>query len=931
MRRLVVCGLLASVSAVAHAGDKPLYQPVPGWVKPAPAIDVTKLKDDSPLLLTLDRQVRLEGGTVWQYTDIATRLATPDVVAQAGNLTIPWQPGSGDVIIHKLEIIRGAEHIDVLAGDKKFEVIRREQGLEQRQINGQLTATMVVEGLRVGDVLHLVGSVTNTEQPLHGGMQADAALPEGQGNLGFVRARMIWPVGTDVHWRSYAAAARPVETTAAGYREITYTGGLPKPAELPDDAPLRFRKLPLIEASSFADWAAVSRVMAPLYATEGLIKPGSALAGEVARIAAADRDPARRTAAALQLVQEKVRYLYNGLGSGNYVPQSPEQTWALRYGDCKAKTLLLVAVLRDLGVEAEPVLASSQLGDLLPDRLPSAAAFDHILVHASLAGESLWLDGTGSGARMTDLRDAPPFRWTLPVRSAGVGLLAVPARAPARPSGTVLLELDQSAGLRLPTLVHAAMTVRGNSAAMIGLAKSQGTKEQKDELVGGVVGKLVGQEVALTGYTMTYDADQAVATVDARGITGTLWQRQEGRYRLSLDRTVSSLNFDPDRARPAWQAIPVATGLPDASVVTTRVRLPAGLAGFTLDGDATLADTIAATTVQRTAAIRDGVIAVEDRTSSTGAEIAPAKVAAVRARTALAKQRLLKAVAPATVPPRWDVGQGRRDPRFKAILDAYAAGIADDPQSATGYNNRANFLLGLYDWKGALPDLDKAVALSPSADLYMTRAGVYQIIGDEAHAVADARAAQKLAPASAGPIQMLAQFDVDGGRRDQGLAMVQERIDAGGESKYDLITVKADLLARAGDGPAAIAALDGAITAKPGSPQLLNNRCWDKALLNIALDTALKDCTKAIELSDSPVAALDSRALVYFRLNRLDDAMADLNAVLDQEPDMAASLFLRGVIRSRRGDAAGAKADLAAATTMAPLLAAERKRFGIAP
>lgn len=208
MRRLVILGLLASVGGVAHAGDKPLYQPAPAWVKPAPPIDATKLKDDSPLLLTLDRQERLEDGTVWAYSDIATRLATPEVVAQAGTITVPWQPEMGDLIVHKVEIIRGAEHIDLLATGKRFEVLRREQQLEQRQLNGQLTATMAVEGLRVGDVLHFVASVTDKEAVLGGAMQAAALLPQGQGNLGFVRARMIWPSKSDVRWRSYAEEAR---------------------------------------------------------------------------------------------------------------------------------------------------------------------------------------------------------------------------------------------------------------------------------------------------------------------------------------------------------------------------------------------------------------------------------------------------------------------------------------------------------------------------------------------------------------------------------------------------------------------------------------------------------------------------------------------------------------------------------------------------
>lgn len=931
MRRVLILGLLASVGGVAHAADKPLYQAPPAWVKPAPAIDATKLSDDSPLLLTFDRQERLADGTVWSYSDVATRLATPQVVAEAGTLNIPWQPSAGDLIIHKVEIIRGAEHIDLLAAGKRFEVLRREQGLEQRQVNGRLTATMAVEGLHVGDVLHLVASVTDKEPALGGNMQADASLPQGQGNLGFVRARLLWPKDADVRWRGYADGLHPAEAVVGGDRELVFTGALPKAAELPDDAPLRFRKLPLIEASTFKDWAAVARVMAPLYATEGVIKPGGALAAEVKAIGAASSDPLKRTAAALQLVQEKVRYLYNGLGSGNYVPQTPEQTWTLRYGDCKAKTLLLLAVLHELGIAGEPVLANGTLGDLLPQRLPSAAAFDHILVHADVAGESLWLDGTGSASRYSGLRDTPPFRWVLPATTTATALVAVPMRAPAQPGISVALDLDQSAGIGLPTLVHAVVTMRGPAAEMVGLAKSQGTKDQKDAMVGGILGKLAGREVALAGYTLSYDAAEALAVVDASGIASSNWQRSDGRYRLLLDKTVSDLSFEPDRARPAWRDIPVATGTPDAMSLRTRVRLPADLAGFTLEGDAALADRLAGTTVKRAASIANGWVTVDEQASSTGAEIAPADVPAARARVALAKQRLLKAVAPADLPRRWAAAEaGKRDGRFKPILATYAKAVAADPDKADGYTNRANFLLGVFDWQAALPDIDRAIALEPTAQRLLQRAWVHRVLGNRSQDVADVEAARKLDPASAGALAALGEDEVDHGKREAALARVQERIDAGGEGKTDMIVLKANLLTRAGD-LSAISLLDQTIAAKPGNPELLNDRCWDKALLDTALDTALKDCTKAIELSDSSLAALDSRALVYFRLGRMDEALADVDAVLEQSPDAASTIFLRGLIRARKGDAAGAKGDLAAAQAMDPLLAAERKRFGIAP
>lgn len=160
---------------------------------------------------------------------------------------------------------------------------------------------------------------------------------------------------------------------------------------------------------------------------------------------------------------------------------------------------------------------------------------------------------------------------------------------------------------------------------------------------------------------------------------------------------------------------------------------------------------------------------------------------------------------------------------------------------------------------------------------------------------------------------------------------MQDRIDAGGEDKAAAIAAKAELLARAGDRNGAMALLDETIRTRPGNPNLLNSRCWVKGLLDTELDSALKDCTRSIELAETSAAALDSRSLIYFRLKRNDEALADLAAVLDQQPDLPSSLYLRGVIRARTGQVAAGKTDMAAVAIMDPLLAAERKRFGIAP
>ena len=82
----------------------------------------------------------------------------------------------------------------MLAGGKRFTVLRREERLERLEMNGVLTATLAVEGLRVGDVLRLTISMTNRDAALRRqGPDDRADFPSRRSARGFARIRLIWP------------------------------------------------------------------------------------------------------------------------------------------------------------------------------------------------------------------------------------------------------------------------------------------------------------------------------------------------------------------------------------------------------------------------------------------------------------------------------------------------------------------------------------------------------------------------------------------------------------------------------------------------------------------------------------------------------------------------------------------------------------------
>jgi len=915
-------------AAPAWASETPRYEPAPSWILPAPPIQ--QGGSGLPLFAVLDEQTRIANGAVWEYREIGSRAISAESLARMGTLTLNWQPYHGDLIVHRVEIIRDGQHIDVLKAGQKFSVIRREQGLENLELNGILTATLQVEGLRVGDVLDVAYSVSVKDPALNGGVQASAIALTEPFKADFTRVRMIWPVGAQIRWKAYPVGLKATESEASGWHELSFALPGPKQPDMPADAPRRFQPIPAIEASSFNDWAAVSAVFAPLYQTKGLIAAGSPLANEVAKIRAAETDPKRRAAAALSLVQDRVRYFADGMNGGNYTPQSPDRTWSAGYGDCKAKTLLLLAILHALDIDAEPVLANIGQGDLVAIRLPAPAAFNHIFVHAKIGGEDLWLDGTGRDTRLEDIDDPPPFHSVLPVRVGGATLLQLPQRAPARPTRTVSIDIDESAAIGLSAPFSATVKLRGAQADALRVLAAQLDNEHLLPVALISLAGAAGPNAVAVTQKFDFDAANGSATITVTGITRSAWRRQDHAYRFRPASGIVGFALSSNRSRPAWKDIPVATGEPSHTVITTRIHLPDGGRGITVEGDSTLDLDVGGGDYVRKATLAGDLLTIEERRTTSGAELPAAELPAARTKLAAAQGRALRLATGPDYPPVYEQASAAlRVHKLDKLAALYTAFIAVKPDEATRYLGRAAFYENSFQWSLALADLDKAISLDGAVATLLARAELLETMGEKEKAAADYQTALEIDPSSMRVLTRLGLLQIDAGQKEAALAPIEEHLATADDDKPDWLAVKAQLMARIGDAQGAVAAMDEAITVKPTNATFLNDRCWIKATLNVQLESAIQDCTRANELSEDNAASLDSRALVYFRLNRLDEALADIDAALDRRPETAGSLYLRAAIERRMGKMHDADEDAANARMISPRIDEEYARWKI--
>ncbi len=920
VRTTLLLATALALSPPAWAGDEPLYEPAPAWVLEA----VPQVEPSGPPIILFDDQRRIEQGRLWTYVDRAMRIDNPQMLTAAGTLQAAWLPDKGDLIIHRVTILRGGEEIDLLAQGARFEVLRRERGLEQRMLDGAHTATLPVPGLRVGDVLRLSFTTTVADQALDKEVQTIAVLPPEPFQAGFGRVRLSWPQGSDVRWQANGVEM-PQPIVENGFATLEAKLPLAKLPDMPEDAPARYSMPPLLQAGTFADWQEVSQVMAPLYSTEGTIAPGSAVAGKVTAIKAAHAGSLDRAVAALRLVQDEVAYLANGMNGGNYIPQSPAETWEMRYGDCKAKTLLLLAMLRDMGIEAEAALVTTSTGDSLPSILPMAAAFDHVIVRTVIDGTEHWLDGTNAGTSTAVVFEVPPFHHALPLRADGAGLIAMAQRPQSAFDRESALTFDHRAGLDVPMLYTAEWHLNGPAGAPVRAVIGQASEDQIDEFVQNFATAQLGDSRVISG-TLSFDSASNSATVRATGLMTSPWRWERGTGTRDFGLPSGNFTFRPDRSRAAWRDIPVALPGPYSERVEITVLLPDAAEGYQLEGREGFAEEIAGVRLERTARKEAERLVIVDSAAWPGGELSPGDAVAERARAVRFGSTELKLRAPANVTRRYAAARSADRSRFAAVEAAYAELIAKDSEDNENYRNRANFRAGTFDRAGALEDLSIVLEREPDADTYFQRSQLNADLNRLEDALADAEAAFELAPSVSAARQraeLLRYF----GRQEEAIALLEDQ-DATGEERRTLSIAISDLNAEIGRKDQGLQRIVELLEQRPGDPDLLNARCWYQATWNYQPEDLVTICTEAVEQADWSAPVLDSRAMGYYRLGRHPEALKDLEAALAASPDQSASLFMRGIVRRAMGDGDGQR-DISEALARTPSLERHYALFGI--
>jgi tetratricopeptide (TPR) repeat protein len=918
----------AAFAAPAHAGDKVLFAPPPAWVVKHPADAPPSQAGDLPVqFLQIDSQVHFEGDTETSFALVRLKFLTPQGL-QAGDLSYSWEPDKGDLTVNRVLIHRGDQTIDVLGSGQTFTVLRREQGLEQATIDGALTAHMFPEGLQVGDVLEAAITITRTDPVTgnHGETRfGPLNFPAGQVDLS-----VQWPAGRPMMLKQSPDLPPWVRTKANGFETATLSLRDVKPIVPPNDAPDRYSLIRVAEASDYRSWDDVAAINVPLYAKASTISAEGPLRAEVEKIRGASKDPVARTEAALQLVQNRIRYVALEMGAGGLTPADAETTWSRRYGDCKAKTALLLGILHELGVDAEPVIVNASGGDFIAGRLPAIGLFNHILVRATVAGKTYWLDGTRTGDTSLAGLKVPNFGWGLPVHSGVAGLVRILPSPLDEPESDMAIELDATKGIRGPVPAKLELTMRGDDAV--------GTNQLIAGLVGGARDEALRKFwrdrfdfIDPKSFEVAFDPVKRELRLKIQGVATMDWK--DGWY--ETDETGVGYRADFSRAPGPQHDAPFSVVYPMFNRTRETIILPPSFTGKVSSDGSEVDETLAGLEYRRHASMTGNRFVIERTARSLAPEIAyKDAVAAEKRLRDLSDESVYLRIPDSYRPSDSDLAAAAAETsnddadallalgnsylnagKSAEALERFARATELDPQSAIAWADRGMAEAYLGKLSDASASLDKAAAIEPRNKYMFHGRG---IVADQrkAYTIAIEAYSQAIAqdPRDDFAYGRRAAANYGAGKFDAALADAQKAIDLepGFVQMYALRTTVLTIQKKP---DAAAAEIQRMVGGNPDKPEIA---AMAKRML---ADLGMADKAKGIAgpaVDVAPTAqSLVSKAMLR-EPGDVDGMLSDLQAALKIDPDYVPALQARANLLNGKGQYAAALVDVGRALDRNP-------------
>ncbi|MGO8699607.1 MAG: DUF3857 domain-containing protein [Limisphaerales bacterium] len=348
-------------------------------------------------------------------------------------LAINYDPGCQLLTLHWVRLWRDAASLSRL-DTTKLHFGRPAAPAAGSVFSTNRTALIALDDVRVGDVVDYAYTLTGWNPVLAGRFveAVPAQLPEPIGRL---VTKVLWPASRKLYVQNHGTLVRPT-TLQRSNNLIEFTWDLRDVPGLgmESETPPWYDPYPWVQLSEFQTWGDVNAwALRWLRFTNGF---SADVTNQIARWNLLS-EPQDRVRAALQFVQQEIANTSPEGRAYGYEPASPSGVVARGAGDELEKTLLLVALLRTLRIEADPVLVSTRYQNTLVNYHPSPVLFNHIITGVAVGGQTFWLDATDEYERgPLALRTWPIYGLGLVIHPGTSDLTPIPI-CPVQPKTTV--------------------------------------------------------------------------------------------------------------------------------------------------------------------------------------------------------------------------------------------------------------------------------------------------------------------------------------------------------------------------------------------------------------------------------------------------------------------------------------------------------------
>ncbi|MBI5533480.1 MAG: DUF3857 domain-containing protein [Deltaproteobacteria bacterium] len=457
---IALATILVTLSAPSQAANPWRVATAPAWAERLEVDTTVSSEADNSAsrgaeVLLQQRDVRFEGSTALWYTHRAFRIVNESGLQAASMLTWEVDPSYEQLVFHSVAVRRGADRFSRLRTEN-VRVTAGDGTLEHKMFEGTQTVAVVLDDLRLGDVVEYEYTLRSNDPTLGGRVALSETLGSSQPTRR-LHVRVALPPHRQVQWKVHLPQGAPdtleprVETTPEGtvllWDRTALAGETPE-----DDIPSWYASLPYVQVGEFASWREVVDWATAMYGQAA--EPTPEIKSLVSSWRKEGNDDTQIISRATRFVQEQIRYVGLEIGMGRRRPARAGDVLRRRYGDCKDKSVLLVSLLRAGGISADPALVSTSIGPILTDMMPSPGLFDHVIVRVAPGKFApYWIDPTATheGGDL-DRYHASSYANALVLRAGVAALESMPEPAPESNSIT----LTETFRVQLPSTSDAA-------------------------------------------------------------------------------------------------------------------------------------------------------------------------------------------------------------------------------------------------------------------------------------------------------------------------------------------------------------------------------------------------------------------------------------------------------------------------------------------